>query len=70
MRSPAFQVRRQPPRKVDPNPHTLTLEERERATLALQDGRGASVELTRKLIRLYDERTAACHQLMKSLGML
>lgn len=70
MKHAAFQVRRQTPRKVDEHPHTLTQSEREQVLRALDRGQGAGVSLTRKLLGLYDQRTAACQELMRGLGLL
>ncbi len=63
-RHPAFQVTMQPKRHIDHDPHTITAAERAQIQKALEHGHATTVFLSRKLLRLYDERTAACQHLM------
>lgn len=57
------QVKR--PKQEDPSPHSITLEERAYIDERLVSGGLPRAHLVRKMLRLYDERTAACIQLMK-----
>ena len=54
--------------KLDPSPHALTAEERDYIDRCFCNGSHVSMAMIKKMMRLYDERTAACIQLMREAG--
>lgn len=51
-------------------PHTLTKEERDYVVFHCENNTRISSGMARKLLRLYDERTAVGQQLMRELGVI
>ncbi len=66
-RHEAFGRKRHPLRERDPHPHTLMPNERQHVLDRLESGSTIQNGLVRKLLRLYDERTAACISLLEKL---